>query len=300
MRGRALACALGMVCGVSLAVPNQSAIAAAGPQVCVITGSGGSFVGSQGVVIDGKCRPVRPAPGGHGGGGAATRTVVCGIPGAAGHQWDYGTCGTPVTCRQSTPGGAGSRLVDAFATFVLRHHAWTRLDVWCPSAPAPGPGPSLAAIRQHARRLLPPAPIGAAWAGAALVNTQTILWADTPATRALPTATITGQPVHLRLRLAHAAWDYGDGHTHTATTPGRPYQPDTRPCATAACPGYAGHTYTTPGVATITLTISWHAQYRTPDTGWTTITPDPLTGPAITHTLTIDQTHPILVTPPSH
>jgi hypothetical protein len=150
-------------------------------------------------------------------------------------------------------------------------------------------------LREQAIRLLPHVAIGSAWKDVALVNAETILWAATEPTRALADATLAGQHIALRIHFVSAHWDYGDGTTQTVTSPGKPYR-QTDPCHTAQCPHYFGHTYSQIGTMTITLAVTWHAQYRT--TGpWIDI-PDDITGSASSHTLVVKQARGVLVPNP--
>jgi len=128
-----------------------------------------------------------------------------------------------------------------------------------------------------------------------LVNVQEILWAPTTPQRDLGTVSVVGQPVTLRVTAEQAAWDFGDGSTDTTTDLGKPYD-HTHPCATKQCPDYYGHTYTTRGPQTITLTMTWTGQYSLDHgTTWTTIAGGPLTGAAATATITTKEARTILI-----
>ena len=94
--------------------------------------------------------------------------------------------------------------------------------------------------------------------------------------------------VQLRIHLDYAHWGFGDGTTATLTTAGKPYDPTGDPCRTAQCPDYYGHTYTRTGRMTITLTVSWRAQYRLTGGTWTDID-GPVTGPTSQHVLTVKE-----------
>lgn len=154
--------------------------------------------------------------------------------------------------------------------------------------------PSVQQIRDAAFRLLPTVAIGSAPHGAGLTQTETILWAATGTDRALPDVTLLGQLVHLRIHFVHAAWDYGDHTSATTTSPGKAYDDASDPCDTAQCAGYSGHTYTTTGTVTVTLAITWTAQYQLAGGAWQDI-PEAITGPAATSTLTIRQARGVLV-----
>lgn len=76
------------------------------------------------------------------------------------------------------------------------------------------------------------------------------------------------QPADVRFTPVLYGWDYGDGTLATHTTPG----------ATWAAQGVAefeqtttGHTYTSPGAYTITLTVAYTAEYRFAGGSWTSI-----------------------------
>ncbi len=188
-------------------------------------------------------------------------------------------------------------VTDAFATLIRQHGAWLLQSVWCPATTTPAP--SLAALRDQTLRLLPHVAIGAAWSTSTLINVETVLWADTGTARNLASVTVLGQPVALRIRFAHAYWSFGDGDTDTATTPGPAYTA-TDPCSTVQCPHYYGHTYTSTGAPTITLTVAWHAQFSLDHARtWTDVEPAPLTGPQATHQLRVLQARGVLVPNPA-
>ena len=140
--------------------------------------------------------------------------------------------------------------------------------------------------------------IGSAWTHTALINAETVLWAATDPDRTLPTATVVGRRVQLRIAFDHANWDFGDGTTDTTTDPGQPYS-KADPCTTAQCAQYYGHTYRSTGPATITLTVAWHAEFSL-DNGatWTAVDTVPLTGPETTHQLDVAQARGVLVPDP--
>jgi hypothetical protein len=145
-------------------------------------------------------------------------------------------------------------------------------------------------------RLLPGVAIGSTWNAPALTNAETIFWANTATDRPLPTATVAGQRVALRISFRSATWHYGDGISETTTTPGEPYDDIHDPCTTAQCADYAGHTYTRTGRVTISLTITWHAEYRV-GAQWFDIVGD-ITGPTRHHGLTVKQARGVLVPNP--
>ncbi len=188
----------------------------------------------------------------------------------------------------------------AGATLVQQNNAWVLLSTFCPTdAPnAPPPVPTAQDLREQVLRLLPQVQIGSAWTTKALVNAETIVWAETGRNRDLGTVTVVGRQVALRIGFDHANWDFGDGNTDTTTDPGSPYS-RSRPCGTAQCPGYYGHTYADVGPVTITLSVAWNAQFSL-DGGatWTAVDPAALTGPPTRHDLTVVQARGILVQNP--
>jgi hypothetical protein len=264
------------------------AASAATTPVCEVNANSGAFGGTQGVVVNGVCRPTSSGPS-----GSPTKTIFCQRTWSTARGWWNPQCGKPVSCLTTLP-GHGIRVADAYATLTLVNGTWRNPVVWCPSTTRPGIDQS--AIREQAIRLLPPVAIGSAWSHTALVNAEVILWAATPTNRALPAITLSGQHISLRIQLRTAHWSYGDGSQQTRSTPDRPYDRQD-PCHTAQCPHYAGHTYTSTGLKTITLTITWHAQYRTGTGTWQDIDRD-ITGPTTRHQMTVKQARAVLVPNP--
>ncbi|WP_201851504.1 hypothetical protein [Myceligenerans indicum] len=85
--------------------------------------------------------------------------------------------------------------------------------------------------------------------GWTLVNLDTIAYAeDDP--RTLRT-TLFDIPVTIRAVPDSYAWDWGDGASTTGTDPGAPYPDHT-----------VAHAYSAPGTTTITLTTTWHGEFR--------------------------------------
>ena len=146
--------------------------------------------------------------------------------------------------------------------------------------------------------MLPTVRIGSAWTTRALVNAETVLWAETSAHRSLGNVTVVGRQVGLRIGFDHADWNFGDSTTDSTTDPGKQYS-KSDPCDTAQCPDYYGHTYTDTGPVTISLTVAWHAEFSL-DNGatWTAVDPAPLTGPATTHDLAVVQARGVIVQNP--
>lgn len=256
----------------------------------------GGANGRVGILIYGYCYVKSHASGPSHGSAPKTRTVSCGrrAPVDIG-RWNP-ACGAPQTCVQVDPKTRQRTVVDAFGTETWVNGHWSKPVVWCPGLPLPVI--NVTALRQQAIRLLPAVQIGAAWSTTALVNAQTILWADTNTSRGLGTVTVLGQQVALRVSFRDASWDFGDGQRATAATPGKPYDQQHDPCRTPQCPHYFGHTYTQTGALTITLTVTWHAEFSL-DGGasWTDIAGD-ITGPVTRHALDVKQARGILVPNP--
>ncbi|MFD2027397.1 PKD domain-containing protein [Promicromonospora aerolata] len=86
--------------------------------------------------------------------------------------------------------------------------------------------------------------------GWTLVNVETIAFTDT--TPRTMSTSLFGIPVEIRAIPSNYSWDFGDGSAPLVTThPGTPY-----PAHTIA------HAYAKQGVATISLTTTWHGQFR--------------------------------------
>ncbi len=247
------------------------------------------------MLVGGICTPV------HGSGGSSAgprvKTIECGIPSSKDNGfWDK-RCGAPKTCLDPDPKAAPHSLIAAWATLIQQNGRWVLQSVWCPATT--DPIPTTEALRQQVLRLLPAVAIGSAWTTRALVNAEAIFWAETDANRSLPTATVVGRNVRLRIAFDHADWNFGDGATDTTTDPGTPYT-DSNPCDTAQCPGYYGHTYTDTGPVAITLTVAWNAQFSLDGgTTWTDVDAVALTGPETRHPLDVVQARGILVTDPN-
>ena len=156
-----------------------------------------------------------------------------------------------------------------------------------------------AALRQQVLRLLPTVRIGSAWTTRALVNAETILWAETsaaPQPRHRDGRRPTGRIAH-RLRPRRLELRRLGNRHHDR--PGQAVHRKSDPCETAQCPDYYGHTYADTGHVTITLTVAWHAEFSL-DNGatWTAVDPAALTGPATTHDLAVVQARGIIVQNP--
>jgi hypothetical protein len=260
---------------------------------CVIAGSTGVLGGAQGVMLKGHCLPdlSEAAPT-----GPPTKTIACGSAVALASKGWNAECGPPQSCTSIDPLSHKTIVKTAFATLTLVNSAWRNPVVWCPGVAAPAV--TMADIQEQAFRLLPHVAIGSAWTTTALVQAETVLWAGTGTDRSLGAVQIVGRTVHLRIAFDHAAWNFGDGSTDTVTTPGKPYDKTGDPCHTAQCADYYGHTYERTGPMTISLSVTWHAQFSFDNATWTDI-PQPITGPTAQHTITLMQARGILVPPPN-
>ncbi|WP_439681841.1 ATP/GTP-binding protein [Embleya sp. MST-111070] len=89
-----------------------------------------------------------------------------------------------------------------------------------------------------------------------LVGLPTWLWVDATPTSWGPTsatAAVPGLSVTATATVDHITWTMGDGATVTCTTPGTPYTPNRGAQPSPDC----GHTYTRPGIHTVTATTHW-------------------------------------------
>lgn len=271
--------------GALVSISPRASVAASG---CAVNGD----PTMHGIVMSGICTPIAPGNDDSSltSAQSITKTIVCGYPSSADNGFWNPQCGAPRDC----PAGP------AFATFVRQNGKWVLLDSWCAGDPAAAQRPvvTTAALREQVLRLLPTVQIGSAWATRALVNAETVLWAETRPDRDLGTVTVVGQPVALRIGFDHADWSFGDGTTDSTTDPGKAYT-KSDPCGSAQCADYYGHTYRDTGAVTISLTVAWHAQFSLDGgTTWTDVDPAPLTGPAATHDLDVVQARGVLVQNP--
>lgn len=231
-----------------------------------------------------------------------SRTLVCGQRGSkadaplvkacgGGNQYaGIGACGRSVNGQPA--------LAAPFATAPVVHGRLGKPQVWCPGDVVPAL--AQAAIRAEAIRLLPHVRIGSAWSTTALVNAEAVLWADTDAHRDLAAAHVLGTDVRVRITFAHASWDFGDGEHDTTADPGKAYDRAHDPCDTKQCAHYYGHTYLHTGHRTMSLTVTWTAEFSL-DAGatWTDLA-QPITGPTEHRTITVKQTRAVLVPDPGH
>lgn len=265
---------------------------------CTIATADALHGSQRGVLVDGVCKPVEtiPSDGGDGKPVVKTQVIGCGTPKAGtldAEGWKQRECGTPKSCvapGSKTRPGEHPQVVQAFVTQTQDPESgeWVSGEAWCPSEARPKP--DLAMLRDRAISLLPKVPIGVAPPnGNTLVNTQTILWANTPTNRALDSAHVVGQLVRLRIRFDHAEWAFGDGAADTSTNPGKAYDHVHDQCRAALCPDYFGHVYKDTGAMQVSVRIYWTAQFSL-DGGanWTDIGQDPIiTNPGRDDTLTL-------------
>lgn len=258
----------------------------------------------SGILINGICVPVRGGgPSGDAAQTPVTRSVGCRADGSSTQTGS--PCGSGVPrCTLLVQGGSATPDIVAYAVQQQdpKTKQWITVDFWCPQSQRAVPaGPSAASIRDQALKLLPKVAIGTTGtANTSLVNVQTVLWADTPATRVLGTVTIVGHRVALRAGFARADWRFGDGQSDTTATPGAPYDDARNPCDTPTCTGYYGHTYTATGPQTITLTVSWNASYSLDGGPYQPVGAAAITGAPATRTVTVHQARGILVPDPGN
>ncbi|MGI8677161.1 MAG: hypothetical protein ACR2LX_00450, partial [Jatrophihabitans sp.] len=118
-----------------------------------------------------------------------------------------------------------------------------------------------AMVLAQAKRLVPSAAVGLAPHGSTLVNIETVMWAEAPASRTLPAVTLLGRTVVISLKLDSVAWDYGDGASDPNGPPGKPYDATNDPCRLRQCTDYDGHTYLRTGPVTVTAVARWRASF---------------------------------------
>jgi hypothetical protein len=266
-------------------------VEAQGTDMCHVGGNGGP----AGILVHGVCL-VTAQPGDGPVTEPRTRVVDCGRPQAhdIASSWNP-VSGKPVDCVLTDKATGATRQVDAMGTETRMNGRWSTPVVWCPAQA--DPAPTVADIRDRAIRLLPNVEPGKASTNPALVNTETIFWAATRPNRTLPTATVVGRQVQLRIAFDAAHWDFGDGATDTTTDPGKAYDDADDPCRTVHCPDYYTHTYPTTGVMRVTLTVTWQAGYRIAGGGWNDLDA-PITGPTSTTALHLYEARGVLVPDP--
>jgi hypothetical protein len=260
-------------------------------QSCAV-GVGNGLSGSGGVLVNGVC-----VPAGDGDDGAGpvlpTRVVDCGRgrgnDGTGLDSWKVTLCGDfPIVC----PGIAGEPFPDAFQTQIRNEGRWFPISAWCPSDGQPVTG--AATLREQAVRLLPSVGIGATASKRALVNLEALYWADTAVARDLGTVALVGTDVELRAHFNSARWDFGDGSPTVATTePGRAFTADQH-CGTAQCAHFFGHTYTTSGPMTVSMTVSWQVQFRILGGPWQDV-PGVVAGPTSSVEVRVSQAQAVLM-----
>lgn len=145
--------------------------------------------------------------------------------------------------------------------------------------------------------MIPSAAIGLAPNTATLVNIQTIMWVNAPATQVLPQVQILGRAVRITITLDHVDWTFGDGSGATERGAIKAYDKVNAPCKTRQCPGYFGHEYAHRGAVTVGATAQWTARF-TVDGGGTVTIPGTIGGPAAAAALAVKQARAVLVPNP--
>ena len=223
------------------------------------------------------------------GSNAATELTGLGDPTASD---DAGSCASAIfQCRQAAPGATSASIrvqKQANGTWTLNGSVCTK-----PAKPVV----TAQMVRDRVVRLIPTAPLGLAPHDTSLINIQTIMWVDAPATQTLPPVSILGQNVTVTLNLDHVDWDFGDHQNTSTRTAGKVYDNIHDPCRTATCPDYFGHTYRSPGSTTIHATATWTASFTVAGQRAATI-PGTVAGPTATTTLTVKQARSVLVPNP--
>ena len=231
-----------------------------------------------------------------------SRVDDCGTPQALGHvivttddqcAFARNTCaGQP----QTTAAGAALTILSS-QTLTPPSTTWVQGPVNCSGAGAPA-GIDAAAVRDaFVKRVPTPAIRTAPVNSRVLVNVETLLWLDTTDDVDLGTTALLGHQVRLTASVQTVTWDFGDHHTDTTTTPGRPFL-STDYCATLTCPDWYGHTYTTTGTMTLTATITWTGRY-TLDNGPSQPITGTVTPPALTTGLRVLESLSVLVPNPT-
>lgn len=193
-------------------------------------------------------------------------------------------------CRKQFPRApnAGAALVAQ----VEPSGRWNYQGMTCLGTQPPEVTPEM--VRQRVVRLIPSATIGLAPRDATLVNIETVMWVDAPATRTLPAITILGQQVVVRLKLDHVDWNFGDGSSATSDGPGKAYDEQNDPCHGVRCPDYFGHFYRDTGRTNIAAAAYWQASF-TVDGGNAVNIPGTVAGPAGRAEIVVKQARAVLV-----
>jgi hypothetical protein len=229
-----------------------------------------------------------------------TKTIDCGPP-------TYTTGGgTPDTvddpCRPAKVDCAVVRgtpvdpTITTVVTYVFDGTTWRLNNVNCASKPAAG-GPALTgeAIREQAIELLPSVPIRSAPAdGNTFVNMQTILWLDSPSSRALGPVALLGHQIGIQIAVQSVKWDFGDGNTANGPL-GQSYD---GACATKECPGFWGHDYASVGTPAVSATVYWTATYSLDGGPAQPVPGGPISRGNTTLPLTVRQARGVLVPNP--
>lgn len=183
----------------------------------------------------------------------------------------------------------------AVVVVVLKPWGWSYQETACVANAPPQVTPEM--VRQQVVRMVPSAAIGLAPKQATLVNIQTIMWVDAPASQQLAPITLLGQQVDVTLALDHVVWSFGDGSSDVSDGPGKAYEEANDPCRSVSCPDYFGHVYRDTGTDTVRATAYWHASF-TVDGGDAVDIPGTVAGPTGQAALTVKQARAVLVPNP--
>jgi hypothetical protein len=201
--------------------------------------------------------------------------------------------GVNADCTAAAAAAPAGVTITAIVTYQNVGGVITRLSAVCTARGPAAPALTEADVRAEIVKLVPHVAIGAAPAGQALVNLESLYWAQTPASRDLGVVTLLGHQVALTIAVASVNWDFGDGATARSNGPGRPFTA-TDHCGQKQCPDWFGHTYTQTGALTVTATVNWTGRY-TVDGGAINTIQGTVAGPAATMALQVKQARAVLM-----
>jgi hypothetical protein len=182
------------------------------------------------------------------------RSVSCAGTIVAGNQ---GCLAAILACDRGGLVGGGRQA--AFIDEVLQANGtWIPVSAHCDAVGLPVI--TAAMVREVAVREVPVVKIGAAPAGRALVQLESLFWVNSAVDVVLPTAQILGQAVSITVHADHVAWSFGDGASADEPGVGRPFT-SADSCGAKQCPGFWGHTYTQTGARRVTATVWWSASF---------------------------------------
>jgi hypothetical protein len=229
--------------------------------------------------------------------GLVTQTFDCGPPVPVGHllsasdfcgQVHNSCAGDPLT------NAAGQPLTTYASRTMGADGFWSLLSIDCTVVAGPAPVPAAAAQASFIK-LLPHLSVSSAPPnGRSLVNAESLFWIPTANPLNLGSATLLGHRVTLTATVASVRWNFGDSTTATTNGPGRPFLASDH-CATLTCPGWFGHTYTTPAAhLSVPATITWTGTYNV-DGGVELSIPATVTTTPPPTTVTVVQARSVLV-----